>query len=168
MIIRPARSAELDVLAAVAHKAKAEWGYEPELIEAWTDELTPTGASLRENPTFVAEVDGKVAGFYQVSFDVRRTAEVDPTSRAASAELEHLWIHPAFWRRGIGRSLLEHAIGLLADAGVEALDIDPDPNAAPFYIACGAVRVGEKPAPIAGDAARIRPQLRLAIMRRSH
>jgi GNAT superfamily N-acetyltransferase len=157
MKIRAARREETEALGVIAHNAKAEWGYAPEVLEAWADDLQPTVESLDENPTFVAELDaadrGKIAGFYQVSME------------GSAASLEHLWIHPSYWRRGIGRALFEHATQILRDAGVAVLEIDPEPNAVPFYLACGAVRVGEVPAPIPGEPGRVRPQLRLAIGR---
>jgi hypothetical protein len=42
---------------------------------------------------------------------------------------------------------------------VRPATIDSDPNAEPFYLACGAERTGAIPAPIAGQPARVRPQL---------
>jgi len=37
--------------------------------------------------------------------------------------------------------------------------VDADPNAESFYLACGADRCGEVPAPIRGEPGRVRPQL---------
>ncbi|MCH7342561.1 GNAT family N-acetyltransferase [Pelomonas sp. CA6] len=150
-IIRPARAQESAALGAVAYAAKAFWGYSAAQLEAWREGLTPSPASIDAGWTFVAEVDGRIAGFYQVHADAR------------PPELEHLWVHPQFMRRGLGRALLRHAIEALRRHGAHELAIDSDPNAEPFYRACGAVRVAEIPAPTEAEPQRIRPQLRLAL-----
>jgi hypothetical protein len=49
--------------------------------------------------------------------------------------------------------------------GASGLLIDADPNAELFYIACGATRFGEIPAPITGQPDRVRPQLELQRLR---
>jgi GNAT superfamily N-acetyltransferase len=148
--IRPAKSGEAELLAAVAWAAKASWGYSVAQLESWRESLTLTEESLRGAPTYVAEVQGEVAGFYQLSVG----DEV--------VELEHLWVHPRFMRRGVGRALLEHSAAYLAGVGVTSLHVDSDPNAEPFYAACGAVRVGEHAAPVQGQPNRVRPLLRLS------
>ena len=53
---------------------------------------------------------------------------------------------------------------LVAHVGAEAAraqiaPVDADPNAESFYLACGANRCGEVPAPIPGEPGRVRPQL---------
>ena len=68
---------------------------------------------------------------------------------------------PAFMRKGIGRALhrrvCEHACACVKGR----IAIDSDPNAAPFYQACGAQLVGHVSAPSPGEPARVRPQLLL-------
>jgi RimJ/RimL family protein N-acetyltransferase len=150
MNIRSARVEEAEALASVAGAAKAHWGYLQAQLEAWREDLSPSAVSIAEQPTFVAEVEGQLAGFCQLN----RMADL--------VELEHLWVHPRFMGRGIGRALLARCLQQVAAWGVEAIHIDSDPNAEPFYKSCGAVRVGERPAPIEGEPARVRPQLRLS------
>jgi hypothetical protein len=69
----------------------------------------------------------------------------------------------AICARGIRRALLAHAVNTACLAGASSIVIDADPNAEPFYVACGAVRQGIVAAPIAGDPARVRPQLSLRV-----
>jgi GNAT superfamily N-acetyltransferase len=147
--IRAATPADVQVLGHIARAAKASWGYSGRQLDTWRAELEPTAESVRDQPTFTAEVEGEVVGFYQL-----RTA-------GAWAELDHLWVHPMFMRRGIGGALVAHALAYLAQSGIASLDVDADPNAEPFYTACGAVRIGVRAAPIAGEPHRMRPQLRL-------
>jgi ribosomal protein S18 acetylase RimI-like enzyme len=151
MRIRQADPAEAAHLGSIACAAKASWGYSPSQIEAWRDQLVPTSESVGSQPTFVAQIDGELAGFYQLTLD------------GSHAELEHLWVSPRFMRRGIGQALLAHAVRYLAHSNREWLDIDADPNAEPFYFACGAVRVGVRAAPLPEQPDRTRPQLRILI-----
>ena len=52
----------------------------------------------------------------------------------------------------------------LLDAGVgggaSSVTVDADPNAETFYLACGAARCGEVPAPVPGQSERVRPRLK--------
>ena len=148
--IRAVGPEEEAALAAIAWAAKASWGYSAAQLEVWREELLPSIESVRTQPTFVAELNGQLAGFYQLSMNAQPVA------------LEHLWVHPLFMRQGVGRMLLVHAAGYLANLGIASLQVDSDPNAEPFYAASGAVRVGVRAAPIGGRPTRVRPQLRLS------
>ena len=139
-------------MAAIAWAAKASWGHSDAQLEAWRDALTPSAASIRARPTCVAELDGEPAGFYQLDMSTQ------------PVELDHLWVQPRFMRQGVGRALLAHAVQTLARRGIATLHIDSDPDAEPFYLACGAVRVGVRPAPIDRQPERVRPQLLLSIL----
>jgi ribosomal protein S18 acetylase RimI-like enzyme len=147
MNIRPAVEAEAQLLSGLAMRAKAHWGYADEALDNWRHELAVSAADIREKPTFVAMVEGAVAGFYSL-----RPAR-------SSWELDNLWVVPELMRHGIGRALLDHALETAARGGATEVAVDADPNAEAFYLACGAVRRGEVPAPIRGQRERVRPQL---------
>jgi len=152
MIIRVARSEEAPALSQLAMASKASWGYPAEQMTGWSDALTITPASVVATPTFVAETGSQgneIAGFYQLG-----------PARTPWA-LEHLWVHPDWMRRGIGCELVTHASAYAHRQGVDRLEIDADPHAELFYLACGATRVGSIPAPIPGELGRLRPQLLL-------
>jgi len=151
MRIRRARQKEASALSILALRAKQYWGYSPEDIGRWRPILAISADDIAAKPTFVAEVEMEVVGFYSLV----------PTTQVC--ELDHLWVAPQFARRGIGRALLAHAVDTACLAGASSIVIDADPNAEPFYIACGAVREGMVAAPIAGNPARARPQLSLRI-----
>lgn len=150
MRIRSASAEEAEALAGLAWAAKASWGYSIDQLTAWRDALSPSVTSIAEQPTFVAELGDTLAGFCQLNLEVH------------PVELEHLWVHPEFMGRGVGRALLCHCLDYLACSGVPLLHIDSDPNAEPFYAACGAVRIGVVAAPVEGRPDRVRPQLRVA------
>src|SRR5262249_3110987 len=49
VLLRAARSDEIEKLSAIAFRAKAHWGYAPELLDLWRDDLTYTAANLAED-----------------------------------------------------------------------------------------------------------------------
>jgi GNAT superfamily N-acetyltransferase len=151
MHIRRALESEALALSALAVDAKQYWPYSSRDIERWRPLLRVTAADIAANPTFVAEMEGAVVGFYLLIPDAKVWA------------LEHLWVSPLFARRGIGRTLLAHAVDMAQRGGAASIVIDADPNAERFYVARGAVRDGAVAAPIESDPARIRPQLSLRV-----
>lgn len=145
--IRPAVEGDLAALSALAFDAKSHWGYAPEVMLGWRDQLQISATDLVAMRIGVAVVDGAIGGFFAL------------LPGRESWALEHLWVAPQRMHRGVGRGLLSHALETAFGQGAMAVTADADPNAEGFYRANGAVRVGEVAAPISGDAARIRPQL---------
>ena len=147
MIIRAAVEDEVHLLSGLAARAKAHWGYSTEILEGWRSQLTISSADISSKVVFVAVIEEEPVGFYSLT----------PTGPAW--ELDNLWVLPEFMRQGIGRALLSHALETAASRGALEVIVDSDPNAEAFYLACGAIRRGQVPAPIAGDPYRVRPQL---------
>ena len=142
-------------MSALAVAAKQLWGYSSHDIERWRPFLSISALAVASMPTFVAEIQNEVVGFYMLVPAVQ------------AWQLEHLWVSPHFARRGIGRALLAHAANAASLAGASTIMVDADPNAEPFYVACGGIRQGIVAAPIAGDPARFRPQLSLQVTNRA-
>ncbi|MDE2149689.1 MAG: GNAT family N-acetyltransferase [Gammaproteobacteria bacterium] len=149
MRIRPALEGEASVLSSIAWEAKAFWPYSASQLAAWREELTISARCIAVRPTWVAEIGSRIVGFFVLA----------PSS--ATWVLEHCWVLPVGRGRGVGRALLAQALSLAAAGGATALSIDSDPYAEPFYLACGARRVGLVAAPVAGSPGRSRPQLLL-------
>jgi GNAT superfamily N-acetyltransferase len=148
--VRRANPGEHRLLSEIAYQSKAHWGYSSADLAAWHAELTVSRESIRVQPTFVAELDDEVVGFFQL-----RVAD--------RAQLEHFWVMPRSVRAGVGRAMLSRAVHEVGAAGHDTLRIDADPHAEAFYLACGARKVGERAAPIAAQPHRVRPQLELTI-----
>lgn len=150
--IRPATAGDLPAMAVIARAAKASWGYDAALVAQWAPELVPTARSLQAWPTFVAvsPTDGPV-GFCQLDLTT------------LPFELAHLWVHPSWQRRGVGRALLAAALQAAAERGGTEVTVESDPNAERFYLAMGGQRIGARPAPIPGSPGRMLPRLSLPV-----
>jgi ribosomal protein S18 acetylase RimI-like enzyme len=136
-------------LDAIALAAKAHWGYSPEQMAAWQEDLRVKPESLERAPVCLAEENGQTLGFVQIGTD------------SQPWELESLWVHPCHMRKGVGKALVQWATQYAIENGQGELAIDADPNAAGFYLACGAQAFDSVAAPIPGQPHRVRPQLRL-------
>ena len=153
MQIRRAREGEAIALSAIAFESKAYWSYSAAQLATWRDELTVSPGEVSSRPTYVAVVEGRIAGFFML-------APATPNWR-----LEHFWVSPSCMGHGVGRRLLSDAATVAAEGGAAAIAIDADPNAERFYTACGAAPVASLPAPIEGAPDRVRPQLLLVTKR---
>lgn len=151
LYVRAGEAEDAPALSELAMAAKAHWGYAPALLEAWRGELEIDAAYLASHTLRLAEDEEGLAGFYALG------------EGPGDWTLEHLWVAPARLRQGLGRALLEHARALAAAGGASAIVLDAEPFAEAFYLACGAERVGARPAPIPGDAARVLPRMRLPL-----
>jgi ribosomal protein S18 acetylase RimI-like enzyme len=151
VIIRTAYPGESDALSSLAFASKAYWGYSAEQLEAWSDMLRVAPESVANEPTYVAESDGRIVGVVQLG------------TASTPWQIDCLWVHPERTRRGIGTRLIEQAAAYATAHGQSELLVGADPNAEAFYLRLGARRVGELAAAIAGDARRVRPQLVLSI-----
>ncbi|GGC60889.1 GNAT family N-acetyltransferase [Undibacterium terreum] len=158
MGIRKAVAADAPAMSALAMQSKQHWGYSAEQMEKWRDDLHISPQMLAETHAYVMELDREIAGFYVLSI-----AFADASSATPASQLEHLWIAPEYMRQGQGRALFAHACNVARRLESRQINIDADPYALDFYIACGAQKVGEIAAPIEGDASRVRPQLVLKL-----
>jgi hypothetical protein len=81
--------------------------------------------------------------------------------RLEPSTLEDLFVEPDAIGTGVGAALFRHAVRRAASGGTTVLSIDADPNAAGFYVAMGAVRVGESPS--ASIPGRVLPRLEVRV-----
>ena len=132
MIIRAAVAEEAGILSELALRSKAHWGYSDTFIEACRNELTVQPERIQHY--VCADDEDAVVGFYGLSelADDR-------------VELEALFVEPSRIGSGVGRALIEHAIGRASALGASRMLIQGDPNAEAFYLAVGASQVGERP-----------------------
>ena len=148
MKIRRAMEADSEELTRIAHESKRYWGYPERWIELWRDDLTLSPDFIVSNEVYLAE-DDEALGCYSLIAG-------DPWV------LEHFWIRPSAMGKGVGRQLFEHARSMGLASGASVFEIDADPNAEPFYLRMGAVRVGEVRSEVDGQP-RVRPLLHLRL-----
>lgn len=119
-------------------RSKAHWGYDAAFMEACREELTLSATEIVARRTQVAvseqpETDGRILGF--------GTIDGDPPA----GELGMLFVDAPAIGTGVGGALFSHLTALATELGFHRLTIASDPNAEPFYLARGAVRIGGVP-----------------------
>jgi len=148
--IRRARPEETGVLTDLSIRSKRSNGYDDLFMAACREELTVTEESLAAGEYWVAESD-VVCGCACLL--------ADPDSR--SGEIHAFFIDPQCQRKGIGRRLWQKLLDRAKEQGLDALRLDADPAAVPFYEALGFEVTGT--APSGSIAGRRLPRMTLAV-----
>jgi GNAT superfamily N-acetyltransferase len=148
--LRPAHLVECGILDDLCFRSKAHWGYDAAFMESVRDQIRVQPQAVRAGRVWVAaDAADRLCGVVEVD-------AIDGTS----ADLTLLFIDPAHLRQGIGRALYEKALDLAASLGASEMLIDSDPQAAAFYTAMGATRIGAEPT---GYQGRLLPRFRVVI-----
>jgi GNAT superfamily N-acetyltransferase len=147
--IRPARAEEADLLTDLSLRAKALWGYDAGFLARCRAVMTVKAHDIENQPHYVAELDGRIAGFY--GFE----------PEAEGVGLDYLFVEPELVGRGIGRALWRHAVDTARGRGHRALVVVSDPNAEGFYVKMGCQRIGTRPSDL--ESGRQLPLLRLEL-----
>jgi GNAT superfamily N-acetyltransferase len=142
MRIRPARPDEREALVELQRRASLALGEHREQLEAHPYAIDLPAEQLALGQVQVAEEDGQIVGFSAV------------IASEVGAELDGLFVEPNYWRRGIGRALVDHAIHQSRRNGL-TLAVTAGLAARAFYEKCGFV--------VEGDAqTRFGPALRMS------
>lgn len=150
MKIRQAKIEDAETLSQIAYAAKSFWNYPESWLEVWKNALTITPEFIEKNEIYLAELDGKVLGFYALILEGEKV------------QLEHLWISPENIRGGIGKKLMADAIEKAKSRGASFIEIESDPNAEGFYKKQGGVKIGEGKSEIEGRT-RILPIMKIEL-----
>jgi GNAT superfamily N-acetyltransferase len=124
----PAEPRHLDVFTALARDSDAYRGRYASVL----DDYRLTGEHLVTQVMFAAEDDGEVLGFYGLLVE--------------RSELDVLFVANAAQGRGIGRTLVAHALAQARQHGLTTVRVVSHPPAAAFYERVGARRIGVVPA----------------------
>ena len=130
--IRQADAQDLNAATSVCLRSKAFWGYDEAFLAACREELTLSLNDL-EDLVLIARIGDELRGIIQLS----RTDGI--------LQIEKLFVDPSAMRCGLGRRLLCEAIDRAARPSVQAIRVEVDPHAVPFYTAMGFARVGDVP-----------------------
>ena len=149
-MIRKASTENSETLTQIALEAKRHWGYPEHWIKHWESDLTITPEFIENNQVYVAEVDGEIRGFYALCV-------IDD-----KAELEHMWVQPAYIGTGIGKDLFLDAMERAAKMNLSEVELSADPNAAGFYERMGATRIGDVDSEIDGKPRKL-PRMKLDV-----
>jgi len=120
MRIRPALPEERKALEELQRRASLANPTDRPHLDANPDAIHLPAEHIARGQVFVAELDGRVAGF---------VAQV-------GSELDGLFVEPALWSRGIGRALVERAVHEARCNGL-SVTVVANPAALGFYGKCG-------------------------------
>jgi GNAT superfamily N-acetyltransferase len=124
--IRPAGLEELPALEALQWRASLANEDDRPHLEAHPDAIDLPAEQIERGQVFVAELDGRVAGF---------AALID-------GELDGLFVEPDLWKRGVGTALVEGAANRARNRGL-SLTVVANSAARAFYEKCGFTVEGE-------------------------
>ena len=147
--IRRARPEEAVALRELAHRSKAHWPYSQAFLDAVQPLLELDGRDIQASEVWVLEAEAQPIGWHRV------------TLHGELAELEDLWLEPAWIGTGMGRVLFEHAVGVARGHGAARMEWDADPYAEGFYLAMGGEEIGRSPS--AAVEGRTLPRMRLRL-----
>jgi len=150
--IRSARAKEAAALTALCVRAKAHWGYDADFMRRSAIALGVVPSMIEGGYVLVAEDEHA---------DLVGVAAIQKTAIEGKFDLARLFVEPSAMGTGVGRSLFEAVVKLVATEGGTCLEILSDPFAETFYRRLGAARIGEAPS----DAipGRLLPLLEFAI-----
>lgn len=139
---------DCDLLSELVFRSKASHGYSQAFMEKCRNELLVTPTSLRNGPSNLAWINDRLrpVGFTQV---VAKTPQ--------RCELEALFVDPEIQGKGVGQILFKWSIKQARALGYKDMIINSDPGAERFYLAAGAVRIGDIPS--GSISGRFLPQL---------
>ena len=120
------------MLHALTGRSCLYWGYEPEFLDWEPESIAVTPELLASAVAWVLEENGRPLGYYALT---------GPPDRLS---LDKLFVEPDRIGTGCGKRLWRHAMDTTRSLGATELPFAADPNAAPFYLAMGAIWEGEQ------------------------
>jgi N-acetylglutamate synthase-like GNAT family acetyltransferase len=121
--VRAAQPSDSERLRELTFESKSHWGYDHDLVRAWTDGLDFES----EQERWVAEAEDELVAWAGL---------VPPVEGVAV--LDHLWVRPPWIGQGVGARLFGLAADRARELGAERLELGAEPNAAGFYEKVGA------------------------------
>ena len=130
--IREATTSEVDALEDVQRRASLVWEEYREDLEAHPDAIDVPVSDIEAGNVRVATGALRLLGF----------SSLLPGRADDVAELDGLFVDPAFMRRGIGRALVHDVFALAKERGCNRIEVTANPNAVAFYVKMGFVDDG--------------------------
>ncbi len=123
---------DIQTLNTISIESKMHWNYPRDWLDHWIDELTITKEYLDQHSVYKLIVGGKIIGFCAIE------------EHPEAYEISHLWILPAYMRRGYGKKLLSESLNCSVDEKKDIIVV-ADPNAESFYASQGFQTFDQKP-----------------------
>ena len=131
--LRSMTPGDLAAVSQLGIAAKQSWGYNADQMKLFADQLTLSRAAFAG--LLAAEVacrGDEVVGYYTLRHHA-----------GGKTELEHLFVMPRWFHKGVGSILLTRAMHEAARRGIAKLTIIADPHSAGFYEKFGAKKVAD-------------------------
>ncbi len=125
-VIRRAEESEQKSLEELQRRASLANPGDREAILAHPEAVEQPMEQIVSGDVFVLEADGAMAGFAAVK-----------SRPDGDTELDGLFVEPEMQRRGFGRLLVDHCVGVARAGGSQYLCVIGNPHAEVFYLACG-------------------------------
>jgi GNAT superfamily N-acetyltransferase len=148
-VMRRARPDEADALRELIVRSMAHWRHSDAVLDQARRLVSIGPEEIARDEAWVLEVGGAVGGFYRMTFHGSR------------AEIEELFLEPAWIGQGLGRRLFEDAVARARRLGARRVTWDSDTQAAGFYRAMGGVAVGDTQSSIPEVGPLVRMELRI-------
>jgi len=146
LVLSPVCASDAPSLTRLIRAGKAHWGYPPEWLNAWADELTITPEQIEAWHVRAATLAGERIGFFALAY------------HDGDWWLVHLWLDVDRMGQGFGGELFRHAMAAAAELGAARVRIEADPHVEAFYRHMGAQRAGQRVSTVAGTR-RVTPRL---------
>lgn len=130
IIVRPAKTSEVDLLSALTMRSKSYWPYSADYLMKSIPLLKIIESDVLEWPVSVAELNGEIVGFFALK-------NIKDENR-----LDHLWVDPRFIGKGIGKFLFQEAKVAARKLGWKSFRLVAEPYAEQFYSKMGAKTIG--------------------------
>jgi GNAT superfamily N-acetyltransferase len=130
--LRVARPDERQRLVELQRRASLANPNDRAAIRDHPEAIDIPAAQMEAGNVTVAELSGVLVGFSAIYLRNDRDAELDG-----------LFVEPAFWKGGAGRALVEAAAARAIFCGARKLDVIGNPHAEIFYKKLGFVTTGE-------------------------
>lgn len=130
--IRNAEAAEAEALEDVMRRASLVWTEYRDDLLAHPEVIDVPLHDIEAGNVRVATGSVRVLGF----------ASLIPGRSDGVAELDALFVDPAFWRRGIGRALVDDARALARARACRRIEVTANPRALEFYAKLGFIDDG--------------------------
>ena len=118
----PASPSDHVRLSHLTKISKAYWGYSPEQMAVWDEELTILPAYIEQHQVWKLVEEEKVIAYYSFWMEDPQTAYLD-----------NLFLDPVWIGQGLGRIFLQDAMARMAGGGATSVRLDADPHAEAFY-----------------------------------